>query len=184
VLPPEPGFGAWLGSHGLIAKVSSLVVAVGVLGGGAFLALREASPRAPEVKAPAIAVAVSAERSAPLQSGATMSASPTASVEPEPARSAGRRQSDRLAQEVAILARATSELHAGHAANALKSLDEHRRKFPNGILAVERRAAHAQALCMLGRRDEAQRDLDRLAKSSSQSLNAARARQACDLNRP
>jgi hypothetical protein len=66
-----------------------------------------------------------------------------------------KRATDRLAQEVAILSRATSELHAGRPANALKAIDEHARKFPNGLLVEERRAARTQALCALGRGDAA-----------------------------
>jgi hypothetical protein len=78
---------------------------------------------------------------------------------------------------VALLARATSSLHAGRPADALKVLDEYQRRFPKGLLAEERRAARAQALCSLGRQSEAETELARLAP---QSLAAARARQACD----
>ena len=85
---------------------------------------------------------------------------------------------DGLAQEVALLTRATSDLRAGRAADALKALDEHQRKFPNGVLSVERRAARAQALCSLKRVSEGRAELTRLAP---QSPAAARAKQVCDL---
>jgi hypothetical protein len=68
-------------------------------------------------------------------------------------------------------------LRAGRVSVALKTLDEHRRRFPSGILTEERCAARAQALCALGRQREAQAELDRLAP---RSLAAARARQICD----
>ena len=84
---------------------------------------------------------------------------------------------DRLAQEVALLARATSNLHAGRPADALKVLDEYQHRFPRGLLSQERRAAKAQALCALGRQTEAQVELSRLA---SGSISAARAKQVCD----
>ncbi len=115
--------------------------------------------------------------------------SPTASVRPaivsaEPAQRgvlaakarAAPVAEDALAQEVELLSQATGDLHAARASDALKLLDEHQRKFPNGILKEERRAARAQALCALGRRGEAQAELARLPE---QSPSAARARQVC-----
>jgi hypothetical protein len=113
------------------------------------------------------------------------SAAPASSVmEPErvsvpDAPTASARRSDRLAQEVTILSRAARELRGGRAAEALKALDEHQRKFPSGALAEERRAAKAQALCALGRSAEAKTELSRLARSSPQSASAARAAQFC-----
>jgi hypothetical protein len=59
----------------------------------------------------------------------------------------------------------------------LKVLDEYQRKFPNGLLALERSAARAQALCALGRHSDAQVELSRL---PSQSPAVARAKQVCD----
>src|SRR6185369_7565739 len=84
---------------------------------------------------------------------------------------------DRLAEEVALLSRATSALRAGRAAEALKFLDEHQRKFPKGVLGVERRGARAQALCALKRVGEGRAELARLAP---QSPAAGRAKQVCD----
>jgi hypothetical protein len=86
---------------------------------------------------------------------------------------------DRLAQEVAILSRAGTELHSGRAAAALRALDEHQKKFPAGLLTQERTAARIQALCALGRMTEADAELARLARSSPESPHEARARQAC-----
>jgi hypothetical protein len=84
---------------------------------------------------------------------------------------------DRLAEEVALLSRATTALRAGRAAEALKTLDEHQSRFPRGALSEERRAAKAQALCSLGRMSEGRAELARLAP---QSPAAARAKQVCD----
>jgi len=98
-------------------------------------------------------------------------------ISAEPPAPSVRPAQDRLAQEVALLARATSDLHAGRAANALKVLDEYQRQFPKGLLTEERRAARAQALCALGRQSEAQAELARLAP---QSPAAARAKQVCE----
>jgi len=84
---------------------------------------------------------------------------------------------DRLSREVALLSRATSALHAGDAAAALKALEEHQRKFPNGALREERRAAKALALCALGRFSEGRSELARLAPHSPE---AQRAREQCN----
>lgn len=82
-----------------------------------------------------------------------------------------------LNEEVGLLSRATSALRAGRPEEALTSLAEHQRKFPNGLLAVERRTARAQALCSLQRVSEGRAELARL---SPQSPAAAHARRVCD----
>ncbi|HEY6728549.1 MAG TPA: hypothetical protein VI197_31275 [Polyangiaceae bacterium] len=86
------------------------------------------------------------------------------------------RPKNRLAEEIALLSRATSALHAGRPQDALSALAEHQRRFPLGHLSVERIAARAQALCQLGRKAEGERELARLPSASPQ---AARARRAC-----
>jgi hypothetical protein len=115
----------------------------------------------------------------------TSAAQPTISpatppVAGPPAASAHRPQ-ERLAAEVALLSRATRDLHAGRAVKVLETLDEYCRKFPKGLLNNDQRAARAQALCALGRFDEANRELAALAP---QSPLAVRAKQFCDGSRP
>jgi hypothetical protein len=83
---------------------------------------------------------------------------------------------DSLAEEVSILSRAETELHSGRAENALKSLAEHERRFPNGILAEERTAARIQALCALGRSAQANGQMARLRPGS---LHGEQSQQAC-----
>jgi len=95
---------------------------------------------------------------------------------PSTKKSSDTRPKNHLAEEVALLSRATSALHAGRAQEALSALAEHQQKFPRGLLSVERVAARAQALCQLGRKAEAERELARLSPTSPQ---AARARRAC-----
>ncbi|MEI9948844.1 MAG: hypothetical protein WDO74_07625 [Pseudomonadota bacterium] len=89
------------------------------------------------------------------------------------------RSRDGLAEEVALLSRAETELHAGRPAKALLALGEHQRKFPRGVLAEERTAARIQALCALGRNDEANAQLTQLLHISPKSAHEERARQAC-----
>ena len=89
------------------------------------------------------------------------------------------RPRDGLAEEVALLSRAETELRAGRPAKALLALAEHQRKFPRGTLAEERTAARIQALCALGRSDEANAQLRQLLHISPKSAHEERARQAC-----
>ena len=89
------------------------------------------------------------------------------------------RSRDGLAEEVALLSRAETEFRAGRPAKALLLLSEHQRKFPHGALAEERAAARIQALCALGRNDEANAQLTQLLHISPNSAHEARARQAC-----
>jgi hypothetical protein len=192
---------AMLGAAGLVVspsvvralwvKVSACTLGVGLLVGGAVVALRPA-PEPPVATVAVVALrpstpprdhvapaVVSEPNGVPV--GATVVEPLTTEAPPVvvPAPSS-RRPSDRLAQEVALLSRATSALRSGRAADALKALSEHQSQFPKGVLAEERRAARAQALCALGRRNEAEAELARLAPQSPQS---ARALQACSSKR-
>ncbi len=83
---------------------------------------------------------------------------------------------DTLAEEVVLLSRAETALHTGKPAVALEALNEHERKFGNGLLKEERIAARVQALCALGRNAEADAQLAQL---SPQSLHGKQSRQAC-----
>ncbi len=159
--------------------VPPLAIGVALFGGAAYFALRSTAVDAP---APAVTAA------APLASVSAQPAEVTpvapAGVvpEPEPPHKATveplpPRADDRLAQEVALLSRAMSDLRSGRAAQALKLLDEHQRKFPKGALGVERRGAKAQALCLLNRVNEGRAELAGLAP---QSPAAGRAKQVCD----
>lgn len=73
-----------------------------------------------------------------------------------------RSDSDRLAEEVALLTRAQKEYHSGNLSRALASVDEHRRKFPKGVMVQERVTLRMQVLCGLGRYTEAQSEAKRL----------------------
>lgn len=89
------------------------------------------------------------------------------------------RSRDGLTEEVALLSRAETELHAGRPAKALVALAEHQRRFPRGALAEERTAAKIQALCALGRNEEANAQLRQLLHISPKSALEERSRQAC-----
>jgi hypothetical protein len=84
---------------------------------------------------------------------------------------------DTLAEELALLNRAASQLSSGQASNALLALEEHQRRFSHGVLSAERNIAKARALCMLHRFDEGRAALARLATGTP---SAARVKEECD----
>ena len=169
-LPPPTG-SAWL-NWPTISLMAGLVVS----GGIALSTLR-----GPDLKAPEPTVA-SAPAALPPTAPALTLAAPAPIVE-APATSdatapapAAHRPTDRLAEEVAILSRAETELHASRFQSALRVLEEYERKFSNGKLAQERAAARILALCGLGRTVEANAALARLSRGS---LHEGTAREAC-----
>jgi len=168
---------------GTLVKVSAMLVALGVAGGGLFLALRT-QPQSPSPKTIATAPVTSAVApSAPAKE--VPESAPSLAPQAEPAEKpapVAPRTANSLAQEVAILSQASTALRAGQPAAALKALDEHQRKFPRGVLTQERSSARVQALCALGRTTEAQVELARLERASPRSPHVARARKACGLS--
>lgn len=174
--PPVPRAGSW-------RLVTSLSVGAVLVSGAAIWLMRTAASQphavptvsaAVEIKTPEPVAAV--EPVVEAQAPATPEPAPSARPALEP-RAAIQPARDALAQEVSLLSQATSNLRAGRAGAALKLLDEHQRKFPNGMLAVERRAVRAQALCTLKRVGEGRAELAQLAP---QSPAAGRAKQLCD----
>lgn len=160
-------------------KAPWALISAGGIGAGLILAAIAWSS-GPE-PAPALPAVVQAAPAPPAPAAVAPAPAPEVPppVEaPRPAPTASGKPNSRLAEEVEILSRATSALHAGRAADALAATAEHQKKFPQGLLSEERRAARAQALCLLGRTGEAKRELDRLSRSSPQ---AARARERCGL---
>ncbi len=181
VLPPSTGAGPAVGFAGARALFRIAVGVCAVGGGLAFMALRpSASP--PEPKHVALAPPASAPTAVPLavtdafERAAVERSAPAQPQTSMPAPRAPRKR-DPFAEELALLGRATQELHLGHAGKALKALEEHQRRFPNGTLSEERRAAKAQALCAIGRVREGRVEQ---AKLEPQSPAAARAREVCD----
>jgi hypothetical protein len=73
--------------------------------------------------------------------------------------------SSRLGLEAASLEAALSALKAGgktNASRALQGIDQHLREFPGGALELEARVARVDALLVLGRRQDARRELSAL----------------------
>jgi hypothetical protein len=165
----------WSKAQALMASLGAGVLVIGAT----YLAVQSSVEPAvsPPVKPPAVAPLTARSPAAP-PNVAPLELEPSS---PEPTVSSSRKTTavDPLAEEIAILSRATSALRAGKPAEGLRLLNEHQRKFPNGRLAEERRAARIQALCTLGKRTEAEAELARLAQSSPRSPHLARAQRAC-----
>jgi hypothetical protein len=86
---------------------------------------------------------------------------------------------DSLAAESVLLTRAQRELSSGNAAGAERALAEHAQRFPQGMLAEERRAVQAIALCEGGRVVEGERQAQAFLADHPNSPLAARVRSAC-----
>ena len=177
---PSPVPARYSGSWRL---VSSLTVGAALVGGATLWLLQPTVGQKPAVASITAPAEVTPAETAPTIAPQVEAHTP---VIPEPTRSPkplpetkvpAQPAQDALAKEVALLSRATSDLRAGRAGAALKLLDEHQRKFPNGMLVVERRAVRAQALCSLKRVKEGRAELAQLAP---QSPAAGRAKQLCD----
>ncbi len=190
VLGAETGRAAAGSSSGFaFGKVAAIGIAgLAVAGGFWFFTARTPRVVSSEPQAiPSVAATIAAETAvvpAAMASSAPVSPqldeaalSGSNKVEHSDARAvASHHGRDSLSEEVAILSRAETELHAGKPEAALRLLNEHERRFGNGLLAEERIAARVQALCALGRTSEADAQLARL---SPKSLHGEQARQAC-----
>lgn len=167
--------------------ISAAVFGLAVAGAGAFALFHAAAPTpvavaASTVPAPSTLAVAPPPAALPTPADSAVVGSPVETAEqPRPgARSiTAAAGNDRLAEEVAILSQAERDLNAGNYQSALRLLDEHRRKFPNGTLTQERMAARVQALCGLGRVSEAQAALARLTRTSPNSPQQERASEAC-----
>jgi hypothetical protein len=176
-----------MGARGFWSRVSALaVVGLAVVVGVLWLAWRTEPassmplPRAESSVAGRAALPPWVARAAGVPSEPVQESVAPPARQPNPARPApSRRVRDELSEEVAILSRAETDLYGGRPQRALLALDEHERKFGNGVLAEERTAARIQALCALGRTAEADSELARLARISPNSPHAKRSRDAC-----
>jgi hypothetical protein len=180
---PSPGGGAQEPSGALsaakttVVKTLAVVVGLGVAGGGLFLALRSEAP--PEKAAVVTATTTPPTAPTPTEQAPEGAAPVEPRAQPVKRPAVAVHGADRLAQEIAILSLASAELHAGRPAAALRALADHQKRFPAGVLTQERTAARVQALCALGRTEEAKDELARLARTSPNSPHEARARKAC-----
>lgn len=171
---------AWAKLHTAMAGVGAGVAAIGAT---YWLTQTPPTPTEAPVKPPAVAAVAVPHVAPPASSVESSDVTPASQLAPEPPVTSPRKTVavDQLAEEVAILSKATSALRAGNPAEGLRVLEEHQRKFPKGRLAEERRAARIQALCALGKLSAAEAELARLAQSSPRSPHLARAQRACGI---
>lgn len=174
-----------------LLKVVGSLSLVGALGTVGYVTQRDAQkpPAAQDTVAIALAPQSQLSHVAEVSDAAQHSELPaaaTASAEapkPEaPARPA-KLSRDTLGEEVAILSRAEKALHNARPDLALKALDEHQRRFASGALVQERSAARIQALCALGRADEARAESIKLKRNSPNSPQTAQAKLPCESSR-
>ena len=176
-------------------KVGAAIVAViGSVGGAAWMATsaqqgphaaarpQSAGPAAaPKLTAiapasePAPAVALgeraeSAQRPAPATHGEARPAKAPNGALQDPADLDG---------ELALLEQAQQALKQGDSARALEQLEKHAAEHPTGVLAAERAAVHAVALCESGKLTEGQLEARRFLDRNPTSPLGARVRAAC-----
>ncbi len=174
-----------------LAQVSAISLAgLALLGGFLFVTARNhraassesiLAPSAAATSASAASAATPGTPASPApQANETWAASKPAADRAEARPVASHHTKDKLAEEVALLSRAEAAIHSGKPTVALEVLNEHERKFRDGLLAEERTAARVQALCALGRTAEADAQLARLAPKS---LHGEQSRQACSSRR-
>lgn len=84
-----------------------------------------------------------------------------------------------LEAETSLVSRAISALHAGDPGAALRFLDEHRQRFPDGVLSEERDTERVAALCALGRTSEGRAAAEVFLAAHPAGALAARVRSAC-----
>lgn len=166
--PPAEASGAGLTVSKLAALTAGTLAAVTAF----VLFVRgqtEAQPLEPALAATSSVAMPSATPSTPVPELHALSTQPAQVVTPRtpPVGSTNRvADSDRLAEEVALLTRAEKEFHAGNFKLALAATDEHRQKFPKGVLAPERVNLRVQLLCSMGRNDDAHSEATRLERLS------------------
>jgi hypothetical protein len=145
-------------------------------------ALLASAPSPASSTAPAEA-STPAEVPLPREPAASARPSLPSSGVPRPApQSVAHPPADSLPEEVRLLSRAEKQLNAGLAEDALRTLGEHERRFPNGMLAEERLAARVHALCALGRTAEARTEMAKLGRAYPRSPHIEGARRFCSID--
>ncbi|HKY34754.1 MAG TPA: hypothetical protein VJN18_02340 [Polyangiaceae bacterium] len=152
----RPGMGA-------AAKVGLSALALLLAGGGAWLlsTSQSATPPAPSLPAPPAEPAPAQGQSAPAPVTSLPAAPPSeasAGLEadkPEPpAATTGEKQAHAQLSEAGLLEQARAALRSDPG-RALARANEHRRRFPGGVLVQEREVIAIKALRQLGRNSEA-----------------------------
>jgi hypothetical protein len=173
-------------------KVGAAIVAViGSVGGAAWMATNAphvapaAKPQSARPAAATLTAAVRASEPAPAVPRAAVAesaqAAPATHAEARPAKAptGARQQPSDLESELALLEQAQQALKRSDSARALELLEKHSAEHPTGVLAAERAAVHAVALCESGKLREGQLEARRFLDRNPTSPLGARVRAAC-----
>lgn len=117
-----------------------------------------------------------ARRAAPVRH---VSAPPPATTAAPTATAATPVASDGLAAEAKLLRAASVALRGRDAAQARRWLERHAKEFPDGALAIDRRAAWARMLCVSGEAAAARALAEQLAAEHPESPTVAAVRDVC-----
>lgn len=107
--------------------------------------------------------------------------SPDPKVRTTALKSSARAASSTLEAELVLLGRAQNALKGGQPNEALGALEDHARRFPNGVLAVERSGVRTVALCQAGRLAEGRAAAKSYLRLVPNSVLSKRIRIACQL---
>jgi hypothetical protein len=103
---------------------------------------------------------------------AARGAVPAASVQPA-------NPDDSLPAEMTLIQGANDAVRLGRFETALRLLDRHHARFPNGILREERSGLHVLALCGLGQTAAGLRERGSFLRDSPRSVLTDKVRAAC-----
>lgn len=178
--------GAAAGSS-VVAKVVLGAIAVSLAVGLGAMVARDRGPAGPLTVTAAeggtsLAAPVPVVSAAPIapRVEVTEPSPPPPPVAPAAHPAASRAASEgELTVETRLLARATEALRGGDPRAALALLDEHRRRFPRGILTEERDASRVFALCAMGSEQEALRSARQFAREHPRSGLGPKVARAC-----
>jgi hypothetical protein len=181
LLPPVAGAAAGTAVGAGLGTTAKLSLAAAVLAGGGLLAYYAAThggapaptPPAPTVAAPTAAPPEPARPSAPVEAPPVVESAPSPSAAPSatapaPGSDAAAKQpssgSTHPATTEAVLLEGARSVLGSNPARALQLTDEHRARFPSGVLAQEREVIAIEALKRLGRADAAARRVEAFAR--------------------
>jgi hypothetical protein len=164
----------------LTGVATSVLVAGAIAAGWLFTRAPAQTSRLP-VRTPVVASAeITAAPPAPIAVAPPDVAPPAREPRETSVKPRGRVGST-LEQELPILQSAQEALRAGDTDRALAVLESHARRFPDGMLAPERRAVHAMAVCRKVGRSAGLAEAEAFLRDAPFSPLAPRVRAVCSL---
>lgn len=125
---------------------------------------------------PSLQTLVDAVETPPAPPSSSSPASPTRAVPNSQPKTAVK---DTILEEAKLLRQARAALDGNDGRAALRALDEHATRFPNGALSEERSAVRVLALCAAGRLEEARSQARAFLSARPQSPMAEQLRRSC-----